>query len=701
MKIGGSFFRSKVAQRFFTVFVSCAMLPIIVLSFFSYIQVSKQLKNQSLNRLQNSAKAHGTSIYERALFLETNMQLLVFSDFKDQKGFFDRDQTNDYSKKLLQNFDALALIKPSGELSLMYGEFKDLPDDFIQKALDIKKDKTTIFFETPQKSTSPARIYMLMKTVLDNKDSEVLVAEINSTYLWGIGYENVLPALTGLCIVDQVRKVLVTSFPATSEILHKVMMEKYGATTPRVFEYQDENNTYYVSYWSIFLKSRFYAPGLSVILRSNSIDALAPLLKFKQTFPFMILLFFWIVLLLSIFHIRKSLIPLEQLKEGTLRVAQQDFKNPVIVTSNDEFEELADSFNLMSKQLNRHFDALTTRADIDRTILSSLNTKKIINTALQRMFVFFSCDSISVNLIVEKQPGTFHAYILTDIKVRKPKEEFFRITAEDEKVLFQNPQHLMFDTQKNEPWFLSKADIQTGNNYVVLPMLYGGLLKGTIALGHSKGKAFIDNDLPHARQIVDQVMIALSNSSLIEELEKLNIGTLEALARTVDAKSAWTAGHSERVTSMALKIANVMGYTSKELDVLQRAAYLHDIGKIGIPLSILDKPGKLTDDEYSKIKDHSTMGARILEPIAAYEDVIPIVLQHHEKYNGKGYPNGVAGEDIVIGARILAVADVFDAVVSDRPYRGGWIEEKAIKMITEESGKYFDPKVIDAFLAAI
>ena len=128
---------------------------------------------------------------------------------------------------------------------------------------------------------------------------------------------------------------------------------------------------------------------------------------------------------------------------------------------------------------------------------------------------------------------------------------------------------------------------------------------------------------------------------------------------------------------------------------------MFDIGKIGIPLSILDKPDKLTDDEFNKIKDHSLLGARILEPINAYEDVIPIVLQHHEKYNGKGYPCGLAGEDIVLGARILAVADVYDAVVSDRPYRDGWIEEKAIEMITAERGEYFDPKVVEAFLAAI
>ncbi|MCK5096687.1 MAG: HD domain-containing protein [Desulfobacteraceae bacterium] len=700
MKIGGSFFRSKVAQRFFIVFLLCAIVPMIVLSFISYTQVAKQLKSQSLKRLQSSAKTHGMSIYERTLFFETNMRLIVSWNFTDGKGFSSRDQKHNYSKKLLQNFDALALIKTSGEFNLLYGEMNDLPDDFIHKALDIKKDKTTIFFENARQSTSPARIYMLMKTAPGNKDSQVLVGKINSTYLWGIGYENILPSLTELCIVDQVRQVLVTSFTTTNNLLNKVMMEEYGAT-PRVFEYQDESSTYFVSYWSLFLKSGFNAPNLNIILRSNRIDALAPLAKFKKTFPLVILLFFWLILLLSIFHIRKSLVPLEKLKEGTLRLAKKDFKNPVIVTSNDEFEELAESFNSMSRQLNRHFEALTTRADIDRAILSSISTKKIINTALRRIFVFFSCDCISVNLVIEKQPDIVHGYILNDVEVRKPKEEFFSITKEDEELLSRNPKHLIVNTKENKPGFLSKTDIRTGNLFLVFPMFFGDVLKGIIALGYKEQSSFVDNDLQHARQIVDQVMIALSNSSLIEELEKLNIGTLEALARAVDAKSTWTAGHSERVMELSLKIAKVMGLPSKEIEILQRAAYLHDIGKIGIPLSILDKPDILTDAEFKTIKDHPVIGARILEPINVYDDVIPIVLQHHERYNGQGYPLGLSGEDIAIGARILSVADVYDAVVSDRPYRNGWIEEKAIKMITEEVGKSFDPKVVEAFLAAI
>ena len=232
-------------------------------------------------------------------------------------------------------------------------------------------------------------------------------------------------------------------------------------------------------------------------------------------------------------------------------------------------------------------------------------------------------------------------------------------------------------------------------------MMIDEKLKGIITLGYQQQKFFLNNELKHARQIANQITVALSNSFLVEEMERLNVGTLEALARTVDAKSAWTAGHSERVTTLAMKIANAMNMEQQEMDTLRRAAYLHDIGKIGIPLSILDKPGRLTDDEYDTIKDHPSIGGKILEPIHAYADVVPIVHQHHEKFDGTGYPLMLAGEEICIGARILAVADVYDAVVSDRPYRNGWLKEKSIKMITDNSGTHFDPKVVDAFLAVI
>jgi putative nucleotidyltransferase with HDIG domain len=184
-------------------------------------------------------------------------------------------------------------------------------------------------------------------------------------------------------------------------------------------------------------------------------------------------------------------------------------------------------------------------------------------------------------------------------------------------------------------------------------------------------------------------------------LELLNLGTLKALARAVDAKSSWTAGHSERVTKVALEIGAVFGLSHKEMQNLHRAALLHDIGKLGVPVDILDKPDKLDDNEYDMIKKHPKIGARILEPIASYRDIIPIVLQHHERYDGKGYPDGISGDTINIGARILAVADVFDALSSDRPYRKGWNMEHVLDLIKKEAGRQFDPEIVKIFLSMI
>jgi putative nucleotidyltransferase with HDIG domain len=690
MKIQGSFFRSKVAQRIFFLFVLCALIPIFALFFISYTQVSTQLKNQNIRRLQNSAKAHGMSIYERFLFIESNMQLIFLNGIGQA----------DFKEKLTKHFDAIALINSSGRVDALLGEIDISSHDIMNKALTNENGVTKVFFEKDPQNQTPAKAYMLMKNISDSQNSEILVGKININHLWGIGEENMLPPLTGLGVVDQYRKVLISSFPVKNDVIQKMTLESKGDNI-RSFSYKDSGDTYFISYWPLFMQSRFDAPTLTVILRNNSSDALSALSKFKKTFPLIILLTVWIILLFSIQQIRKSLVPLERIKEGTLRVARQNFKEKVIVTSNDEFEEVADSFNIMSHQISRQFDALTTRSEIDRAILSSLTSIKIINTALKRMFLFFSCDSISINLVVGKKTNTLHSYFSNDIKIRKPQEEFFDISSEGLEKLAQQPVHILINREKDKTDLLVLPEIQKGKLFLILPLVFDGILKGTIALGYLKEDPLSDNELKHARQTADQVMVALSNASLLEDLEKLNLGALEALARAVDAKSTWTAGHTERVTILTLKIAKVMGLPSNDVEILRRAAYLHDIGKIGIPAAILDKPGKLTDEEFTVIKDHPSIGAKILEPIKAYEDIIPIVEQHHEKFDGKGYPHGLSGEDITLGARIMAVADVYDAVVSDRPYRSGWIHEKAVTMITEEAGTHFDPKVVDAFLAVI
>ena len=195
--------------------------------------------------------------------------------------------------------------------------------------------------------------------------------------------------------------------------------------------------------------------------------------------------------------------------------------------------------------------------------------------------------------------------------------------------------------------------------------------------------------------------MALSNVQLIEELNKFTLGSLTAFARAIDAKSPWTAGHSERVTAIGLKIGKALGLSPKDLDILHRGGLLHDIGKIGVGHAILDKPGKLSPGEREDIEKHVILGTRILEPIPAYAEILPIVKQHHENYDGTGYTEGLAGNEICLYARILALADRFEALTSDRPYRKALSQKKAIEIIMEQKGKELDPEVVEAFLKIV
>ena len=272
---------------------------------------------------------------------------------------------------------------------------------------------------------------------------------------------------------------------------------------------------------------------------------------------------------------------------------------------------------------------------------------------------------------------------------------------EDLKARIHNREFVTLDAASGIPAYLAPLAGEKSKKLILLPLLITQELEGIIILGIGEDLTLSREDLNHARQLSDQIAVALSNAILLKDLDLMNWGALTALARTVDAKSPWTAGHSERVTQKALQIGHTMELSSKEMEDLNRAGLLHDIGKIGIPVRILDKPDRLTEEEMRIVQGHSRMGARILEPIEAYAHVIPMVLQHHERFDGGGYPDGLAGEEITLGARILAVADVFDALISERPYRQGMGHDRVIEIIKKDSGTHFDHHVVEAFLEAV
>jgi HD-GYP domain-containing protein (c-di-GMP phosphodiesterase class II) len=184
-------------------------------------------------------------------------------------------------------------------------------------------------------------------------------------------------------------------------------------------------------------------------------------------------------------------------------------------------------------------------------------------------------------------------------------------------------------------------------------------------------------------------------------LEETTLEFVEAMAQALDARDPYTAGHSIRVSVNSTTVAESMGLPPEQVESIRIAAKLHDIGKIGVPDAVLQKPGKLTDEEYALIRLHPQIGKKILEKANRFHAYLPIVELHHEDFNGGDYPYRLQGEEIPIGVRIVHVADVYDAITSNRSYRRAMSEEKVMKILTEGSGTMFDPAVLEAFLTVL
>lgn len=224
----------------------------------------------------------------------------------------------------------------------------------------------------------------------------------------------------------------------------------------------------------------------------------------------------------------------------------------------------------------------------------------------------------------------------------------------------------------------------------------------------SKHKLFSRADLETATLLINQLATTLENITLFENLqtkidqvENLFLGTVKALSIAIDAKSPWTKGHSEKVTDYALMIAGELKFEDESMRLTELSAILHDIGKIGTYDYLLEKPGKFLPEEYELVKKHPEKGVAILSPISELKDVVNIIRHHHERFDGSGYPRGLHGDAIPFISRILSVADSYDSMTSDRPYRKTPGKKKAIEELLRCSGSQFDPVIVKAFIQAL
>jgi len=246
-----------------------------------------------------------------------------------------------------------------------------------------------------------------------------------------------------------------------------------------------------------------------------------------------------------------------------------------------------------------------------------------------------------------------------------------------------------------------------GKTAVALPLRFRSLLPvaaedfgfGVVFFGAQGGLEDEREQSALISSLVSQTRIALTNAKLYGDMKENYIKTIKALAIAVDAKDTYTHGHSENVMNIAADISDVMKVDEQQLGIIRDAALLHDIGKIGIPGYILNKPGPLTYEEFNGVmKTHSTLGANIVRDVPFLQELYPLILYHHEDYDGSGYPEGLEGDEIPIGARIIHVADAFEAMTSKRPYRNSLGNAEALRRLAEGRGSHFDPTGVDALM---
>jgi putative nucleotidyltransferase with HDIG domain len=362
---------------------------------------------------------------------------------------------------------------------------------------------------------------------------------------------------------------------------------------------------------------------------------------------------------------------------------------------------------ILHEQTEQQLHHLLALHQIDLAITTNLDSNLTLNIIMNNVKDELEVDAASILLL---NPVTHMLEYTAGIGFRtnRIKQSQVRLGDETAGRAAQEYRTISFPDLNTADKTLSRYSLLVDEGFTshhVTPLVVKGLVKGVLEVFHRKPVELAQGWFDYFETLATQAAIAIENASLVENLQRSNIelilaydATIEGWSRALDLRDKETEGHTQRVTEMALKLAEKMGMSDIEKLDLRRGALLHDIGKMGIPDSILHKPGTLTKDEWDIMRQHPSYAYQMLSPISYLKRAIEISYCHHEKWDGSGYPRGLKGEEIPLSARLFAVVDVFDALTSDRPYRKAWSHEDTYRYIEEQAGKHFDPQIVKIFL---
>jgi len=353
-------------------------------------------------------------------------------------------------------------------------------------------------------------------------------------------------------------------------------------------------------------------------------------------------------------------------------------------------------------ELDRSVKQFTTLAEVGTLLNSTLDQNLVRKMAMEAITRLMHAEVGSLLLVDDENKELYFEVALGD-KGERVKEIRLKIGEGIAGWVAEHGKSLLLQDVRKDPRFYKSADQKTEfvtRDMVCVPVKVKDKVIGVLqAINRAEG-VFTEDDVELFQLFSNQVAIALDNARLYEEIRETFFATAEALAEAIEKRDPYTGGHTKRVVNYCLVAAKYMNLTPEELEILKLSAILHDVGKIGVEDRILRKPGNLDDEEAKIMKMHPLLGAEIMRHIRQLKDLIPGMLHHHERPDGKGYPEGLKGRDIPIVARIISAADTYDAMTTNRPYRKGLSHKTAIDEIKKEAGAQFDKEVAEAFVKA-
>jgi putative nucleotidyltransferase with HDIG domain len=378
-------------------------------------------------------------------------------------------------------------------------------------------------------------------------------------------------------------------------------------------------------------------------------------------------------------------------------------KQDKLVEQKKHIHCLEEKVNVLTEKLLEAFEELNIFYDVSQTLSNVYDVTDICNIALNQIVEIVRSEKASVAMVDEENQDyltIISSYGFSGNPIGhkiKIKNSIYNEVIINKKPFLDNNQKRKVRAARKKYKYKTKYCVL--QPLCSMPMGNKEEIIGVISLSDKVDKqSFTARDLKFLSAIATQTAIVIQNARLVNNLKESFITTVRALSAAIDAKDHYTQGHSERVNEYALNIGRILGISESDLEKLELACLLHDVGKIGISENILNKKGKLTAKERDIIQQHPLKGIEILNSSKQVKSVIAAVRHHHERYDGCGYPDGLIGEQIPLLARIIAVADTFDAMVSDRPYRSGCSQKIAIEEIRRGAGSQFDSKVVWAFL---